>query len=73
MDKALRLAEVVDAWRLVPRILVAGYAWLVWDAHMWATSLPDLSPSQSAYVAVAWGAATGVFGLYVGTGRRWTQ
>lgn len=72
MDKALRLAETVDAWRLVPRLLVAGYAWLVWDVTQWAMGLPDLSPAQSAFVSVVWGAATGVFGLYVGTGRRWT-
>lgn len=73
MDRALRLAEVCDAWRLVPRLLVGGYAWLVWEVSTWAMGLPDLSGAQSAFVSVVWGAATGVFGLYVGTGRKWTQ
>lgn len=75
IDRAtlLAVAEAVDAWRVVPRLLVGGYAWLVWQVSAWAMSLPDLSPAQSAFVSVVWGAATGVFGLYVGTGRKWTE
>lgn len=72
-DRWLRAAEIFDAWRTVPRLLVGGYAWLVWDVTQWAMRMPDLSPAQSAFVSVVWGAATGVFGLYVGTGRKWTQ
>lgn len=33
--KSLKWAEFVDSWRLVPRLLVAGYAWLTWSTVTW--------------------------------------
>lgn len=67
----LRAAEAFDAWRSVPRALVAGYGALVWRVSEWFMQLPDPTATQSAFVSVVWGAAAGVFGLYVSTGRKW--
>lgn len=71
--KCLRHAEVLDAFRVVPRILICGYGWMLWRISEWAMSLPDLSGGQSAFVATVWGASAGVFGLYVNTGRHWEK
>ena len=68
----LALPELIDAYRVVPRLLVAGYAVLVWKVTEWVMALPDVSSQQAAIVSVVYGAAAGVFGLYVNSGRRWT-
>lgn len=35
----MALAELVDAWRLVPRALVAGYALFMWKIATWYMAL----------------------------------
>lgn len=37
--KALQLAEVADAWRIVPRVLVTLYGTLVFSLYSWYKSL----------------------------------
>lgn len=31
----LGFAEVVDAWRIIPRLVVAGYCYWLWDVYQW--------------------------------------
>jgi len=40
--KVLTSAELFDAWRVVPRILVAAYGWLCWEIVRWYM---DLKPA----------------------------
>ena len=44
IDKArierAKWAEFVDSWRIVPRLLVAGYTWLTWTVVEWYMSIP---------------------------------
>jgi len=35
----MAVAELVDAWRIIPRLLVGGYAYLVWMVVKWYTEL----------------------------------
>ena len=35
----MAFAEWVDAWRLVPRALVIGYAWITWHMVQWYMDL----------------------------------
>lgn len=70
-EALLDLAEVVDAWRVVPRILILGYGWLVYDYTAWTKSVPDLSSGHSMVISVMWGAAAVLTGWYFQTGRRW--
>lgn len=37
---SLILAEAFDAWRIVPRIILVGYSWLVINLYMWYRSIP---------------------------------
>lgn len=69
----LDYAEVADAWRIVPRVILAGYAVMVYQSQAWFFALPDPSAAQSAYVSVLWGAAAALTGFYFNTGRRWSQ
>ena len=35
----LTCAELFDAWRVVPRLLVTAYGWLCWQIVLWYTNL----------------------------------
>jgi hypothetical protein len=39
-DLSLKLAEAVDAWRVVPRLVLICYAWLVYELYLWYTKIP---------------------------------
>lgn len=37
---SLVLAESLDAWRVIPRIMLVGYSWLVLNLYVWYKSIP---------------------------------
>ena len=37
----LAVAEFVDAWRVIPRLLVAGYGWVVYKVVTWYMAIED--------------------------------
>lgn len=37
---SLQLAEAIDAWRVVPRMILVSYAWLVNQLYLWYTKIP---------------------------------
>lgn len=61
--------EQLNAWRVVPRILVAMYGLLVWRVTEWYMALPDPTTQQAALVSTVVGAAGAFFGFYVNTGN----
>lgn len=72
-EKALELAEVVDAYRLMPRILAALYALMVWDVTTWFKALEEPNTAQALLLTTVWGASAAWFGFYASTGRKWGQ
>ena len=64
----LDAAEIVDAWRVVPRLMLALYALMCWHVADWFMHLPDPSGTQAAFVSTIWGGAAAWFGLYVRSG-----
>jgi len=71
VDVLTRWAEVVDAYRVVPRVLVFGYGVMLYHVSVWFMALADPTGSQAAFASTVFGAAAAVFGLYTGTGRKW--
>jgi len=106
----LKTAEIFDAWRVIPRIVLVLYSSLVFSLYLWYRSIPTfikeecdnelveilLSKSielteaqsvactvvdivggptmaQSTFVTTIIGLSTGIFGLYVATGRKWDK
>ena len=67
----MNLPERIDAYRIVPRVLVAGYGVMLYHVSVWFMGLPDPTNSQAAFASTVFGAAAAVFGLYTGTGRKW--
>lgn len=71
-QKWLDVAEVLDALRVVPRIMLAIYTVLLLHVTLWFMGLPDPSAPQSAFADFVWGAAAVFTGWYASTGRKWT-
>ncbi len=76
MDKkklVLTIAELIDAFRLVPRLVLVGYALLVWSVVSWYMGLPDPSTQHAALVTIVVGIIAPIVGLYQSSGRKWTN
>ena len=66
-------AEIIDAFRGVPRAMVLGYAYLVWHVVDWFMSLSAPSTEHTFLVSTVVGGAAAVFGLYVNSGSGWDR
>ncbi len=55
---------------MIPRLIVFGYGWIMWDVSQWFMALPEPNGPQSAFVSTMAAAGTGVFGFYVNSGKR---
>ena len=60
--------EQLNAWRVVPRLLVTLYGLMCWRVTEWFMSLPEPTTQQAAFVSTVLGAAAAWFGLYVNSG-----
>lgn len=67
----LAIAERIDALRLVPRAIMAGYGWIVWETLHWYYVLPNPSAEQTAALGAVITAAGAATKFYVETGRKW--
>jgi hypothetical protein len=69
--KAMYYAELVDAWRVVPRSILGAYGIMVWVVLEWFMAMPDPTTQQAALVTTISGTVAAVIGLYQHTGRKW--
>ena len=67
----LDAAELFDAWRVVPRLVLLSYGHMVWDMWQWVKSIPDLTTQQTVFVTAITGLAVPLTGWYMNTGRKW--
>ncbi len=67
------IAFHIDAYRVIPRILVLGYGYLFWKVVFWFCSRPDVSTNQAAVIATIASVAATLFVFYVRTGRDWNS
>ncbi len=66
-------AELLYVYRIHPRAIVLGFGILMWKVTMWYMGIDDPSTQQAALLTTIYGAATGFFGFYVGTGVKWDK
>lgn len=43
---SLAIAESVDAWRIIPRVLLVAYGVFVWHLYTWFKSIPTFQQTQ---------------------------
>ena len=62
----LKLADALNALRVIPRIMLATYTLVWYQVIAWFMTLPDPSMAQAGLVSVVTGAGAAWFGLYIG-------
>jgi len=61
--------ETFNKWRVVPRFLVFGYGFIMYDVSQWFMSVPEPNMQQTAFISTLVGAAALVFNFYVNSGK----
>ena len=62
------IPEMLDNWRVIPRLLIFLYAVVFYQTMTWFMGLPDPNNAQAGFVSVIVGAGAAWFGLYVNSG-----
>jgi len=66
-------AELLDTYRILPRVFVGGFGYLMYMVTVWYMGLDAPSTQQAALLTTIYGAATGFFGFYISTGTKWDK
>ena len=64
------IPEMLDNWRVIPRLLIFMYAVVFYQTMNWFMLLENPNNAQAGFVSVIVGAGAAWFGLYAGTGSR---
>ena len=64
------IPDILDDFRVVPRVIVILYGYIFYDVTTWFMNLPDPSNAQVAFVSTIVGVAGAFFGIYQKTGKR---
>lgn len=70
-NKILLYAELFDAFRVVPRLILVGYAVLVWIVVGWYMDLPEPTSQHASLVVSVVGIIAPVAAVYQKSGRKW--
>lgn len=65
VQRCIMVAECLNRLRIIPRAIIAGYGWLVYEVVQWFMVLPDPNTQQSALITTMVGAAGIIFGFYM--------
>ena len=68
-QKWIFLAQMVDSWRIFPRLFLTVYIILLYKCVIWYMNLPNPTMEQSGLISVVVGAGAAWFGLYAGTSK----
>ena len=68
-QRAIHLAQAVDAWRIFPRAFLSVYIFLLYYSVMWFMELSAPTLEQSGLISIIVGAGAAWFGLYAGTSK----
>ena len=65
----IHMARAVDALRILPRLFLSVYVFLLYYSTMWFMGLENPSLEQSGLISIIVGAGAAWFGLYAGTDK----
>ena len=63
-------AELLDAYRIIPRLIMIGYGYMCWDVYQWAIAHPELETGKWLVGAI-FGVAGIVSSAYMNSGKKW--
>lgn len=67
-ERLLDAAEIIDAYRLFPRLYMGMFAYFLWDLHVWYRGVAE---NPDFYANLVFGVVGVVTGLYMKSGRKW--
>jgi len=68
-QKWIWFSNMIDAWRIFPRLFLSVYIYLLYYCTIWFMELPEPSLEQSGLISIVVGAGAAWFGLYAGTAK----
>ena len=68
-QKWIWLSQMIDAWRIFPRLFLSVYIYLLYYCTMWFMALEVPTLEQSGLISIVVGAGAAWFGLYAGTAK----
>lgn len=57
--------ETLNKWAILPRLFMLCTTILTWKSCLWFMALPDPTASQSAFVSIITGCASGAFAVWI--------
>ncbi len=69
-QKWIFFAKMIDAWRVIPRLFLGVYVYLLYFATFWFMDLVEPSIEQSGLISILVGAGAAWFGLYVNSAAK---
>lgn len=62
--------DQLNAWRVIPRLLMLAMLVMTYRVVDWFMALSEPTLEQAGLVSVMTGALTGAFGLFLGSGKK---
>ena len=72
-SRLMQLALAINAFRVVPRMLIASYMAVFLYTAYWYTELEEPNTQQTSFISILATLGTGWFGLYVNSGPNKTK
>ena len=69
-QKFIFVAQALDSWRIIPRLFLSVYMYLLYFTTFWFMDLPDPSFEQSGLISIVVGAGAAWFGLYTNSHKK---
>ena len=68
-QKAIWFSNMIDSWRIFPRMFLSVYMYLLYYCTFWFMDLDVPTLEQSGLISIVVGAGAAWFGLYAGTAK----
>jgi len=68
-QKAIWFSQMIDSWRIFPRLFLSVYMYLLYYCTFWFMELAVPTLEQSGLISIVVGAGAAWFGLYAGTAK----
>jgi hypothetical protein len=69
-QKWIHAAKTMDAWRIIPRLFLGVYMYLLYFSTFWFMELESPTLEQSGLISILVGAGAAWFGLYVNSAAK---
>lgn len=67
------VAEALDYFRIVPRVILIAYSYIMYDIIQWFMVLEAPSTEQASLIITTIGVAGAIIGLYQNSGKVWKK